>query len=252
MKRLIALISGFIFSLGLGFSGMTQPHIVKGFLDLFGSWDWRLMGVMIGAIGVHAITYRLILKRSSPILDAKFIISSKKEIDKKLILGSIIFGLGWGWAGICPGPGFVSLASGSIEFFYFVGSMLIGMKVFQILEKKNSSKEIFFLVDEIPTVKAEEIKGKLQNFKLIDVRRPDEFVGELGHIKNSELATLGSELEQKLDGMDKNREIIFVCRSGKRSADATKLAVNKGFHKVYNLEGGMLHWNELKFPVERD
>lgn len=71
-------------------------------------------------------------------------------------------------------------------------------------------------------------------------------------MEHSELATLGVELEQKLDGMDKNKEIVFVCRSGKRSSDATKIAMSKGFQKVYNLEGGMLRWNELKFPVERN
>lgn len=139
MKGLIALVSGFLFALGLGVSGMTQPHIVRGFLDVFGHWDWRLIGVMAGAITVHAITYRLILKRSSPILDSKFQLPTKKDIDKRLILGAILFGLGWGWAGICPGPGLVATVSGHGEFLYFVGSMLIGMKVFQVFERKYLS-----------------------------------------------------------------------------------------------------------------
>lgn len=139
MKGVIALLSGFIFALGLGLSGMTQPHIVRGFLDVFGNWDWSLVGVMGGAIFVHAITYRLIMKRPSPILDTKFQLPTKKDIDKRLIFGAILFGLGWGWAGICPGPGLVSTVSGNGEFFYFVGSMLIGMKVFQIFERKYLS-----------------------------------------------------------------------------------------------------------------
>lgn len=136
MKSLIALVSGILFALGLGLSGMTQPHIVRGFLDIFGLWDWRLLGVMGGAIGVHAITYRMILKRPSPILETKFQLPTKKDIDKRLIIGSILFGLGWGWAGICPGPGLVSVVSGNIAFLYFVGSMLVGMKIFQIVETK--------------------------------------------------------------------------------------------------------------------
>lgn len=136
MKGLIALISGFLFAVGLGVSGMTQPHIVRGFLDVFGVWDWRLMGVMIGAIGVHAITYKLILKRPSPVLDSKFQLPTKKDIDKRLIIGAVIFGLGWGWAGICPGPGLVSLVSGNFAFVYFVGAMLMGMKVFQLMRLK--------------------------------------------------------------------------------------------------------------------
>lgn len=136
MIGFVALISGFIFAIGLGLSGMTQPHIVRGFLDVFGSWDWRLLGVMGGAIGIHAITYRLILKRSSPILDSKFQIPAKKSVDKRLILGATIFGLGWGWAGICPGPGLVALVSGNLAFLYFIGSMLLGMKAFQLIETK--------------------------------------------------------------------------------------------------------------------
>jgi uncharacterized protein len=140
MNTIVALISGFIFALGLGISGMTQPHIVRGFLDVFGSWDWRLVGVMTGAIGVHFITYRLIMKRSSPILSAKFQLPTKKEIDSRLILGAIVFGLGWGWAGVCPGPGVVSLLSGNMSFLYFVAAMLAGMKSFQFFETKFLNK----------------------------------------------------------------------------------------------------------------
>jgi uncharacterized membrane protein YedE/YeeE len=140
MKSLVSFIAGIMFALGLGISGMTQPHIVRGFLDVFGEWDWRLMGVMIGAIGVHAITYRLIRKRSSPLLEAEFQVPSKNQIDVKLILGAILFGLGWGWAGICPGPGIVSLASGEFAFIYFVSAMLVGMKTFQWVETKYLTK----------------------------------------------------------------------------------------------------------------
>lgn len=136
MKGAIALLSGLIFSVGLGLSGMTQPHIVRGFLDVMGQWDWRLMGVMVGAIGVHLIAFRFIRKRNSPILSDKFQLPSRKDIDKRLILGAVIFGLGWGWTGICPGPGIVGLASLRWEFIVFIIFMLIGMKTFQLLDKK--------------------------------------------------------------------------------------------------------------------
>lgn len=136
MKALIALVSGIIFSLGLGFSGMTNPEVVKGFLDIFGNWNWSLMGVMIGAIGVHAVTYRLITKRKSPLLADTFELPTKTTLDKKLLIGAALFGLGWGWAGICPGPGIVSLASGEWGIFYFVISMLVGMKAAQIISAK--------------------------------------------------------------------------------------------------------------------
>lgn len=136
MKGIIAFIVGIVFALGLGLSGMTQPHIVRGFLDVFGAWDWRLIGVMVGAIGIHVVTFKLILKRPAPILETKFHIPTKKEIDARLILGAMIFGLGWGWAGICPGPGIVGLASGKTEFVSFIISMLAGMKTFQLVAAK--------------------------------------------------------------------------------------------------------------------
>lgn len=140
MRGLIALVVGILFALGLGISGMTQPHIVRGFLDVFGNWDWRLMGVMVGAISIHAVAYRFIINRNSPLLDAKFQLPTKKDLDAKLILGAVIFGIGWGWTGICPGPGIVSLASGEMAYVYFVGAMLIGMKAFQFYENKNKLK----------------------------------------------------------------------------------------------------------------
>lgn len=137
MKGVVALICGMIFSLGLGFSGMTNPEVVKGFLDVFGNWNWALMGVMIGAIGIHAVTYRLITKRKSPLLADKFDLPTKKNLDRKLILGAALFGLGWGWAGICPGPGIVSLASGEWAIVYFVISMLAGMKLARLFSARN-------------------------------------------------------------------------------------------------------------------
>lgn len=136
MKLLITFISGLIFAVGLGISGMTQPGIVRGFLDVFGEWDPRLLGVMMGAIAVHALAYRITMKRNFPVLDKSFQLPTKKDIDRKLIAGSLIFGLGWGWAGICPGPGLVALISGDMRFILFIGSLLIGMLTFQFIERK--------------------------------------------------------------------------------------------------------------------
>lgn len=136
MKGLISFVVGLIFAFGLGYSGMTQPHIVRGFLDFLGSWDPRLVMVMAGAIAVHGTAYFFIKKRSSPLLHTTFHLPTKKDVDGRLILGAAIFGLGWGWAGICPGPGIVSLVSGNSAFFYFIGALLVGMKTFQLVEKK--------------------------------------------------------------------------------------------------------------------
>jgi uncharacterized membrane protein YedE/YeeE len=136
MRALVAFIVGFIFAIGLGYSGMTQPHVVKGFLDVFGEWNLSLLGVMGGAIGVHGVIYALIKRRQSPLLDTKFYLPEKKTLDKRLMFGAMIFGIGWGIAGICPGPGLVSIISGQKEILFFVGSMLLGMVTFKFVEKK--------------------------------------------------------------------------------------------------------------------
>lgn len=136
MKGLIAFVTGLIFAIGLGVSGMTRPDVVKGFLDITGNWDWSLLGVMAGAISVHAVAYYFIRKREAPVLDSQFHVPTKKHLDHRLLLGAAIFGLGWGWAGICPGPGIVSLASGKVEFAVFVFTMLAGMKIFELVERR--------------------------------------------------------------------------------------------------------------------
>lgn len=134
MKSLTAFFCGIIFALGLGISGMTRTHIVKGFLDVFGAWNVRLIGVMIGAIVVHALAFRIIKRCQRPLLDETFHLPKKVTIDGKLLLGAAFFGLGWGWVGICPGPAIVSLASGSVPIFLFVIAMILGMLAFKALE----------------------------------------------------------------------------------------------------------------------
>ncbi len=107
----------------------------------------------------------------------------------------------------------------------------------------------FEMINGVPTIKNHQIQ--LPNkMLLIDVRNPDEFIGELGHIPGAQLKTLGPELENFLSETNKNAEIIFVCRSGVRSARATSLALSMGFHEVYNLEGGMIEWNQQELQTE--
>jgi uncharacterized membrane protein YedE/YeeE len=134
MKNFISLLVGFIFALGLGLSGMTQVQVVRGFLDITGDWNMNLLGVMIGAISVHSLLFLLIKKRSSPLLDTKFHLPTKKDLDISLISGAALFGIGWGWVGICPGPGLVASVSGNMNILIFVISMLSGMAIFKIVE----------------------------------------------------------------------------------------------------------------------
>ncbi len=132
----VSFLVGFIFALGLGLSGMTQPAKVVGFLDLFGNWDPSLMFVMIGAIGVHAVTYWFTRHRPSPLLAEKWHVPTKKDLTPALMIGALLFGVGWGLAGYCPGPAVASLASFETRPVIFVVSMLVGMFLFRQVDKK--------------------------------------------------------------------------------------------------------------------
>lgn len=137
MKTIVALISGLLFGAGLSLGGMTQVHVVKGFLDPFGSWDPRLAFVMGGAVLVFSFVYFLVVKkRSGPLLDEQFHLPENKSITPSLLIGSALFGLGWGWGGVCPGPGLTAAATFEGEFLVFVVSMIIGMWGFELYNKK--------------------------------------------------------------------------------------------------------------------
>src|SRR5690606_9953403 len=103
----------------------------------------------------------------------------------------------------------------------------------------------------IPEVKPQDLRQNMDGIKLIDVRRSDEYNGELGHIEGSTLVTLGADLVKHLSDMDRNENIVFICRSGGRSGQATQYSLELGFKNVANLIGGMLLWNELSYPVKK-
>lgn len=102
-----------------------------------------------------------------------------------------------------------------------------------------------------PEISAQELSKKLSEVEAIDVRRPDEFTGELGHIEGASLVTLETDLEAKLPNLDKSKTFVFICRSGKRSSRATLMAKDLGFENAFNMEGGMLKWGALGFPVKK-
>jgi uncharacterized membrane protein YedE/YeeE len=133
-SALSALGAGLVFGIGLGLAGMTQPSKVIGFLDVLGAWDPSLAFVMIGAIAVHFSLSRLIRRRERPLLDARFHWPRARDIDRKLVIGSALFGVGWGLGGFCPGPAIVTLGSGSMAAIVFVGAMGLGMGLQYVLE----------------------------------------------------------------------------------------------------------------------
>ncbi len=134
MNKLVALFCGTIFGIGLVISQMINPAKVLGFLNVFGEWDPSLAFVMIGALIVSSPLFHLFKNKEKPIFFTSFSISENKEIDKRLIIGSILFGAGWGLAGLCPGPAISSIALLNISSVTFVFSMFIG---FYIASKIN-------------------------------------------------------------------------------------------------------------------
>ncbi|MGO9604129.1 MAG: DUF6691 family protein [Candidatus Binataceae bacterium] len=124
---LTSFISGIVFALGLGISGMTRPIKVIGFLDFFGNWDASLAFVMLGAITVYFIAYRLSRTMPSPILATVFSIPGRTDLDARLIAGAALFGAGWGLGGFCPGPAVTALASGAAPVTVFVAAMAAGI-----------------------------------------------------------------------------------------------------------------------------
>ena len=126
ISKIISFISGIIFSVGLSLSNMINPEKVLGFLDLFGQWDPSLIFVMMGAIIVSAPVFFLLKHRNKPLFTDSFVIPTLKSIDKNLIIGSGIFGVGWGMVGFCPGPAIASLALANKYSVFFVLSMLGG------------------------------------------------------------------------------------------------------------------------------
>lgn len=134
-NALASFATGLVFALGLGISGMTMPSKVLGFLDLFGNFDASLIFVMAGAILVHFITYRIVKKRKTPILDQQWHVPTKTNITPSLVIGAFIFGFGWALGGMCPGPAITRLAAFESSTIIFIISMLVGMFIFRQVDK---------------------------------------------------------------------------------------------------------------------
>lgn len=128
-----ALLAGILFGVGLTVSQMINPEKVLSFLDFFGAWDPSLALVMLGAVGVSAAVFRLALKQPRPVLASAFQVPSRSDVDSRLIAGGVIFGLGWGLVGWCPGPAIASLALVQVESFIFVAAMIAGMLLYRLL-----------------------------------------------------------------------------------------------------------------------
>lgn len=134
---IIALFCGILFGFGLALSQMTNPEKVLSFLDIAGNWDPSLIFVMLGALAVTFTGFRIVLKRPYPLFDAKFYLAAKKEIDKPLIIGASLFGIGWGLAGYCPGPVVAGLGQGNFEAVIMLAAIYAGFIVHRIIFERR-------------------------------------------------------------------------------------------------------------------
>jgi uncharacterized protein len=126
LRPFFALLSGTLFGLGLAVSGMVYPAKVLAFLDITGAWDPTLAFVMFGALAVTTPAFRYVLKRRQPWFESAFALPTRTDIEPRLVLGAALFGIGWGIAGLCPGPAVTALVSGKGGVYAFVVSMLVG------------------------------------------------------------------------------------------------------------------------------
>jgi len=136
MRQFSVFFCGWLFAVGLGVAGMTQPAKIIGFLDVAGAWDPSLLFVMGGAVALGLVAFPWVLKRPSPVLEERFALPDKAAIDRSLLAGAALFGVGWGLSGYCPGPALVSLVTFKPSVLVFVACLLAGLGIGQWLAGK--------------------------------------------------------------------------------------------------------------------
>lgn len=139
MLVIASLLAGLVFGLGLILSGMANPAKVLGFLDLAGPWDPSLALVMAGAIAVGLAAFFVARNRTVSLLGAAMNLPTARHVDRRLLGGNLLFGVGWGIAGFCPGPGLVALGMGEAKAAVFVAAMLLGMGMFELIERRKQA-----------------------------------------------------------------------------------------------------------------
>ncbi|GGE56778.1 YeeE/YedE family protein [Actibacterium pelagium] len=139
MRLILSYIGGLIFGLGISLSGMANPAKVLNFFDIAGSWDPSLIFVMGGALIVTFIGYRLVMRREAPVCDKQFHVPSSRTIDAKLIGGSLVFGVGWGIAGFCPGGALPAIGTGSVDVLVFCAALVVGILLAKTLQTRAAA-----------------------------------------------------------------------------------------------------------------
>jgi uncharacterized membrane protein YedE/YeeE len=142
MNIFTSLLAGIVFGLGLLVSGMASPGKVLGFLDLAGRWDPSLALVMVGAIVVGMVAFAVAGKRTRSFLGLDMKLPTARHVDRRLVVGSVLFGIGWGLAGLCPGPALVALGTAQPKAWIFVLAMLGGMALFELIERRRTGRPV--------------------------------------------------------------------------------------------------------------
>jgi uncharacterized membrane protein YedE/YeeE len=150
MYALSSFVAGLVFGIGLIVSGLVNPAKVLAFLDLAGVWDPSLALVMGGAVSVAAVAYAVAGRRASGLLGTPMALLKGRDIDRRLVVGSLVFGVGWGLAGFCPGPALVALGAGKLKALAFVAAMLAGMLIFEVADRAGRAVD----ADETPRASA--------------------------------------------------------------------------------------------------
>lgn len=140
MRHILALLTGLVFGVGLSVSGMINPDRVQGFLDITGAWNPILAFVLGGAVLTSMLSFHFILKQQHPLLDKQFYMPTKTQIDRPLVVGAVLFGMGWGLFGYCPGPALAALVYFEPTTFVFVGSMVAGLYLARWWSRYQQSK----------------------------------------------------------------------------------------------------------------
>jgi hypothetical protein len=150
--QLGVFLIGFLFAMGLGLGGMTDPSKVIAFLNIAGDWDPSLAFVMGGAIAVHVVLYRLILRRPSPVYGARFQVPTRRDFTPRLVVGASLFGFGWALGGYCPGPSIVSVASLAPSALVFVLAMAVGMYGYTLFDAQATRARVSGAGEQHPSV----------------------------------------------------------------------------------------------------
>lgn len=142
MKHLVTYVIGLLFGLGITVSGMGNPAKVVNFFDFAGIWDPSLAFVMGGALIVAMIGYRIAFRRTAPLFEAGFAPPTNTSIDRRLIAGSIVFGIGWGISGFCPGGALPMIGTGNVDVLLFFGALVVGIWVAKLMIKRNQPRQV--------------------------------------------------------------------------------------------------------------